>query len=81
MSKKSAIAVPAIRFSINKLDSQELLGVVTVLQNDVYHTQDVKAKVDQTAQDTIAATRIIDGFRNPQQNGHFLKTHASFPLE
>lgn len=60
---------------------QDLVNAVTVLQNDVYHTRDLKTKTDQTVQDTIVATRIIDGFRNPQQNGQYLKTYATFPLE
>jgi nucleoporin p58/p45 len=47
----------------------------------VLFTQDLKAKVDQAVQDTIAATRIIDGFRNPQQNAANLKNYADFPLE
>ena len=45
------------------------------------HTRDLKHKVDQTVQDTIVATRIVEGFRNPQQNGQYLKTHANFPFE
>ncbi|KAI0696902.1 hypothetical protein BC835DRAFT_1340107 [Cytidiella melzeri] len=60
---------------------KELVSVITVLQNDVHHTRDLKTKTDQTVQDTIVATRIIDGFRNPQQSGQYLKTYASFPLE
>ncbi len=52
-----------------------------MLRDDVQHTKDLKHKVDQTVQDTIVATRIVEGFRNPQQNGHYLKTHANFPLE
>ena len=45
------------------------------------HTRDLKLKAEQTVQDTIVATRIIEGFRNPQQHGQYLKTHANFPLE
>ncbi|KAI0342664.1 hypothetical protein BDW22DRAFT_1484251 [Trametopsis cervina] len=60
---------------------KELVSAITVLQNDVHHTRDLKTKTDQTVQDTIITTRIIDGFRNPQQNGQYLKTYASFPLE
>lgn len=43
--------------------------------------RDLKAKIDQSVQDTIVATRLIDGFRNPQQNGAYLKNHVTFPLE
>ena len=45
------------------------------------HTRDLKLKAEQTVQDTIVATRIIEGFRNPQQHGQYLKTYANFPLE
>ena len=51
------------------------------MRGDVQHTKDLKHKVEQTVQDTIVATRIVEGFRNPQQNGQYLKTHANFPLE
>ncbi|KIJ67027.1 hypothetical protein HYDPIDRAFT_26436 [Hydnomerulius pinastri MD-312] len=64
-----------------ELMRDELLSVAATVQSDVLFTKDLKAKTDQAVQDTIIATRIIDGFRNPQQNGAFLKNHASFPLE
>lgn len=60
---------------------KELVNAITTLHSDVMHTRDLKAKVDQTVQDTIVATRIVDGFRNPQQHGAYLKNHASFPYE
>ncbi|KAF8838064.1 hypothetical protein BDN67DRAFT_1070997 [Paxillus ammoniavirescens] len=60
---------------------KELLGVAATIQADVLFTKDLKTKTDQAVQDTIVATRIIDGFRNPQQNGVYLKNYASFPLE
>ncbi|KAI0648995.1 hypothetical protein C8Q79DRAFT_1007575 [Trametes meyenii] len=59
----------------------DLTGAITVLTSDVQHTKDLKQKVEQTVQDTIIATRIVEGFRNPQQNGQYLKTYANFPLE
>ncbi|KAM5531765.1 hypothetical protein V8D89_014535 [Ganoderma adspersum] len=58
-----------------------LAGAISVLGSDVQHTRDLKLKAEQTVQDTIVATRIIEGFRNPQQHGQYLKTHANFPLE
>ena len=61
--------------------SQELTAAISVLTSDVQHTKDLKHKVDQTVQDTIVATRIVEGFRNPQQHGQYLKTYANFPLE
>ncbi|KAI0636043.1 hypothetical protein C8Q77DRAFT_1155762 [Trametes polyzona] len=60
---------------------KELTGAISVLTSDVQHTKDLKHKVEQTVQDTIVATRIVEGFRNPQQNGQYLKTYANFPLE
>lgn len=54
---------------------------MSITQSDALFTKDIKAKADQAVQDTIVATRIIDGFRNPQQNGAYLKNHATFPLE
>ncbi|KII85094.1 hypothetical protein PLICRDRAFT_94672 [Plicaturopsis crispa FD-325 SS-3] len=60
---------------------KDLVNATSILRSDVLYTRDLKAKADQAVQDTIVATRIIDGFRNPQQNGQYLKNHASFPLE
>ncbi|KAI0067291.1 hypothetical protein BV25DRAFT_1819618 [Artomyces pyxidatus] len=60
---------------------KDLINAITVLQNDVLSTRDIRAKVDQSVQDTIVATHIIDGFRNPQQHGAYLRNHATFPLE
>ncbi|KAL1949609.1 hypothetical protein VTO73DRAFT_8490 [Trametes versicolor] len=60
---------------------KELTGAISVLTADVQHTKDLKHKVEQTVQDTIVATRIVEGFRNPQQHGQYLKTYANFPLE
>ena len=58
-----------------------LASAIAVLQSDVQHTRDLKLKTEQTVQDTIVATRLVEGFRNPQQNGQYLKTYANFPLE
>ncbi|KAI0303669.1 hypothetical protein B0F90DRAFT_1707951 [Multifurca ochricompacta] len=60
---------------------KDLINSITVLQNDVLTTRDLKAKVDQSVQDTIVAVHTIDGFRNPQQHGTHLRNHANFPLE
>ncbi|KAH7884479.1 hypothetical protein F5I97DRAFT_1889812 [Phlebopus sp. FC_14] len=60
---------------------KELLSANNIIQSDVLFTRDLKTKTEQAVQDTIIAIRIIDGFRNPQLNGTFLKNHASFPLE
>lgn len=60
---------------------KELLSVTSMIQADAQFVRDLKAKTEQAVQDTIAATRIVDGFRNPQQHGVYLKNYASFPLE
>jgi len=61
--------------------SKELINTATTIRNDLHMTKDLKAKVDQAVEDTIVATRIIDGFRNPQSGNTYLKDHATFPLE
>ena len=55
--------------------------MAATIQSDALFTKDLKEKTDQAVQDTIIATRIVDGFKNPQQHGIYLKNHASFPLE
>ncbi|KZT01405.1 uncharacterized protein LAESUDRAFT_731265 [Laetiporus sulphureus 93-53] len=60
---------------------KDLVGAIATLHSDVLHTKDLKAKVDQTVQDTIIATRIVDGFRNLHQHGAYLKAYTNFPLE
>ncbi|KAJ3510977.1 hypothetical protein NLJ89_g4367 [Agrocybe chaxingu] len=60
---------------------KDLVNTATTIRNDSHITQDLKAKVDQAVEDTIVATRIIDGFRNPQSGSTYLKDHAAFPLE
>lgn len=60
---------------------KELLSVTSMIQADAQYVRDLKAKTEQAVQDTIAATRIVDGFKNPQQHAVYLKNYASFPLE
>ncbi|KAG9314825.1 hypothetical protein JVU11DRAFT_3918 [Chiua virens] len=60
---------------------KELLNVAATIQSDALFTKDLKEKTDQGVQDTIIATRIVDGVKNPQQYGVYLKNHATFPLE
>ncbi|EGN98813.1 hypothetical protein SERLA73DRAFT_152622 [Serpula lacrymans var. lacrymans S7.3] len=60
---------------------KELLNVTSTIQSDALFTRDLKHKTEQTVQDTIVATHIVDGFKNPQQNGAYLRSHANFPLE
>ncbi|KAJ7126756.1 hypothetical protein C8R44DRAFT_667476 [Mycena epipterygia] len=60
---------------------KDLLNTTTAIRNDLHFTRDLKAKTDLAVQDTIVATRIVDGFRNPHANAAYLKDHAGFPLE
>ncbi|KAJ3778075.1 hypothetical protein FB446DRAFT_679900 [Lentinula raphanica] len=67
---------------------QELIRIVqkdlnqtgSTIRNDLHVVRDLKAKADQAVHDTIISTRIVDGFKNSQNNS-YLKDHASFPLE
>ncbi|KAF8623704.1 hypothetical protein AX17_007402 [Amanita inopinata Kibby_2008] len=56
-----------------------------IVRQDLHFMRDLKAKVDRAVEDTIIATRIVDGFRNPQAGGGsgsgYLKEHAGFPYE
>ncbi|KAJ7227396.1 hypothetical protein GGX14DRAFT_419409 [Mycena pura] len=60
---------------------KDLINTTTAIRKDLNFTRDLKAKTDQTVQDTIVAIRIIDGYRNPHANAAYLKDHAGFPLE
>ncbi|KAK1219395.1 Nucleoporin nup49/NSP49 (Nuclear pore protein nup49/NSP49) [Marasmius sp. AFHP31] len=60
---------------------RDLAQTSTTIRNDLQFTRDLKAKADQAVQDTIVACRVVDGFKNTQANGGYLKDHASFPLE
>jgi len=60
---------------------KELVDTTTTIRNDLHLARDLKAKTDLAVQDTIVATRIVDGSRNPQASGAYLKDHAGFPLE
>jgi nucleoporin p58/p45 len=62
---------------------QDFVDASTSTHNDQLFMKDLKVKTEQAIQDTIIATRIIEGFRAPQggAGGGYLKDHASFPLE
>ncbi|KAL0579584.1 Nucleoporin nup49/NSP49 (Nuclear pore protein nup49/NSP49) [Marasmius crinis-equi] len=60
---------------------RDLAHTSTTIRNDLQFTRDLKAKADQAVQDTIVTCRIVDGFKNTQANGAYLKDHATFPLE
>ncbi|KZT39138.1 hypothetical protein SISSUDRAFT_673895 [Sistotremastrum suecicum HHB10207 ss-3] len=61
--------------------NQQLGEVANTLKSDAGLTDHLKEKLDESIQDTIAATRIIEGFRNQQTSGVYLKNYAMFPLE
>jgi nucleoporin p58/p45 len=60
---------------------KDLVNTMSTLQADKAIAEELRSKVDQSVQDTIITSRIMDGFRNPQQNGAYLKNHANFPIE
>jgi nucleoporin p58/p45 len=60
---------------------QDLLRTAATVHSDGLLTKDVRQRVDGAVADTIAATRIVDGFRNPHTHGAALRDHADFPLE
>ena len=59
---------------------QDLSATTNTLVSDDLFAKDLRNKIDQAVQDVIIASRIIDGFKDAQQNAH-LKNHAQFPLE
>jgi len=58
----------------------DLSATTNTLVSDYLFAKDLRNKIDQAVQDVIIASRIIDGFKDAQQNLH-LKNHAQFPLE
>ena len=71
------------RFMRNVLVMKDFVNCNTNLRHDLHFMRDLKAKVDRAVEDTIIATRIVDGFRNPHSSGGggYLKEHANFPFE
>jgi nucleoporin p58/p45 len=59
---------------------QDLSATTNTLVSDDLFAKDLRSKIDQAVQDVIIASRIVDGFKDGQQNAH-LKNHAQFPLE
>ncbi|KAF8896083.1 hypothetical protein BD779DRAFT_560798 [Infundibulicybe gibba] len=60
---------------------KDLVNVTNTTRADLHTTNDLRTRVDQAAEDTIVATRLVDGFKNPQGGAGYLKDHAGFPLE
>lgn len=71
------------RLMRNVLVMKDFVNCNTNLRHDLHFMRDLKAKVDRAVEDTIIATRIVDGFRTPQSSGGggYLKEHANFPFE
>lgn len=71
------------------------MNSINKLRVDIASMRTLRGQMDQAITDTIAATRIIDAFRSPQQAGGgisgggvgggqqnvWLKNYAQFPLE
>jgi nucleoporin p58/p45 len=68
---------------ITYLVLKDFVNCNTNIRHDLHFMRDLKAKVDRAVEDTIIATRIVDGFKNPQSSGGggYLKEHANFPFE
>ena len=67
----------------NVLVMKDFVNCNTNIRHDLHFMRDLKAKVDRAVEDTIIATRIVDGSKNPQSSGGggYLKEHANFPFE
>jgi hypothetical protein len=63
------------------IERQHFQDVSNMLQQDQHSTEHFKTKVDEYLKDAIAATRIMDGFQQPQANSAHLKAYQSFPFE
>ncbi|KAL5526473.1 NUP49 [Sanghuangporus sanghuang] len=67
---------------------KDLVNSINKLRSDIAAMRELRARMDQAVQDTIAATRIIDAFKASQsgqsaqsQQTVWLKNYAGFPLE
>ncbi|OCB90073.1 hypothetical protein A7U60_g2737 [Sanghuangporus baumii] len=70
------------------VSSRDLVNSINKLRSDIAAMRELRARMDQAVQDTIAATRIIDAFKASQsgqstqsQQTVWLKNYAGFPLE
>lgn len=59
------------------------MNSIANLREDIAAMRELRTKIDQAVQDTIAATRIMDAFKGPHgaQQSAWLKNYANFPLE
>ncbi|KAL5486112.1 NUP49 [Sanghuangporus weigelae] len=67
---------------------KDLVNSINKLRSDIAAMRELRGRMDQAVQDTIAATRIIDAFKASQsgqsaqsQQTVWLKNYAGFPLE
>ncbi|KAK2460952.1 hypothetical protein APHAL10511_007422 [Amanita phalloides] len=74
---------PLKGYELIKGVNKDFVNCNSNIRHDLHFMRDLKAKVDRAVGDTIVATRIIDGFRNPQSGSGvgYLKEHAGFPFE
>ncbi|KAF7316628.1 hypothetical protein HMN09_00395400 [Mycena chlorophos] len=59
----------------------DIINVGTAVHTDLTFVQDLRSKTDMAVEDTIVATRIMDGHKHPHVSMAYLKDHAGFPLE
>ncbi|KAF8734648.1 hypothetical protein AX14_003199 [Amanita brunnescens Koide BX004] len=74
---------PLKGYELIKGANKDFVNCNTNIRHDLHFMRDLKAKVDRAVEDTIIATRIVDGSKNPQSSGGggYLKEHANFPFE
>ncbi|THH08877.1 hypothetical protein EW145_g2412 [Phellinidium pouzarii] len=62
---------------------KDLVYSINKLRSDIASMRELRSRMDQAVQDTIATTRIIDAFKSPQsaQQSMWLKNYSGFPLE
>ncbi|KAJ7349875.1 hypothetical protein DFH08DRAFT_997267 [Mycena albidolilacea] len=60
---------------------KDLINTTTAIRYNLHFMRDLKTKAYQAVQDTIVATRLVEGFRNPYANAAYLKDHVGFPLQ
>lgn len=57
------------------------VATVNTLSSDEGFVAELKSKADKAVDDTVKATRIVDGWSDPAQNGAYLGIYADFPFE
>ena len=82
-SSRISRASTASQLTTIEFDLQDLVATVTKLRADLASMRELRTNMDQSVQDTIAATRIIDAFKAPRssQQSVWFKNYAAFPME